>query len=282
MLIFKPKKALISYLSLLRMQGNSIGFIPTMGALHAGHLSLLQAAKERCDLAVCSIFVNPTQFNDLTDYQKYPVHTDSDIQILTEAGADILFLPSMEEIYEKGTQQLETYDFGYLDNLLEGAFRPGHFQGVGQVMARLLGIILPDQLFMGQKDFQQTLIINKLIKLKALKTDLIVCPVVREKDGLAMSSRNARLSPEARGKAPLIFKTLQFIKANFHAMPLKDLLDQATKELEMNGFQVDYLTIADESLKTSENARQGKLICLIAVWIEGIRLIDNIIISQGF
>lgn len=257
----------------------SVGFVPTMGAIHAGHLSLISEAAKTCDITICSIFVNPTQFNDPDDYEKYPVCFDEDIRKLTEAGTNILFLPSVSEIYEKGTRNLETYPFGKLEQLLEGAFRTGHFQGVGQVMSRLLKIILPDKLFMGQKDFQQTLIVNRLLELHDIKTALVICPILREKDGLAMSSRNVRLSAEARKKAPLIYHTLQFVKANFSDIPLDRLLEEAIHHLEDNGFKVDYLVIADENLNLIEHHNNKKTVCLTAVWIEGIRLIDNLILN---
>jgi len=279
MLIFKERASLTAYLLTLRTEGKTIGFVPTMGALHEGHLSLLETAHGAADQVVCSIFVNPTQFNDPEDFKKYPVDTDKDIRRLLTAPVNVLFLPAVNEIYDQGTGALARYPFGRLESLLEGAYRPGHFQGVGQVMGRLLGIIPADYLFMGQKDYQQTLIVNELIGLLNIKTKLVTCPTLREADGLAMSSRNVRLSPEARGKAPFLYKTLLFVRDHLEQMPLEALIVRATAQLEQEGFRVDYLVIADKTLTPLTEPAAAPMICLVAAWLEGVRLIDNLLLS---
>lgn len=279
MLIFKEKQVLAEYLRRQQDSGRVIGFVPTMGAIHEGHLSLVAAAKGPADVVVCSIFVNPTQFNDPEDLKKYPVDTAEDIRKLTGAGTDILFLPSVPEIYPQGLAALEEYPFGPLETVLEGAFRPGHFQGVGQVMDRLLRIIRPDLLFMGRKDYQQTLIISKLIDISSIKTKLVICPVLREENGLAMSSRNARLSPGTRRKAALIHETLQYIKSRYQNTAFDKLLKEGKGRLEAAGFNTEYLVITDGELTPAESFRDGKLVCLVAVWADGVRLIDNMILT---
>lgn len=276
MLIFREQAPLTTYLSDLRRCGTRIGFVPTMGALHPGHLSLLETARLHADTVVCSIFVNPTQFNDPEDFKKYPVRTDEDIRLLLDSPTDVLYLPGLEEIYGQGTERLPHYDFGRLETLLEGAHRPGHFQGVGQVMERLLTQVPADCLAMGRKDYQQILIINKLIVLLHIKVEMIPCPILRESDGLAMSSRNIRLSPEARAKAPQLYQTLLFVQERFQQMPFETLHSEATTRLEKAGFRVDYLVITDPDLEILSQPADGPMVCLAAAWLDGVRLIDNL------
>src|ERR1700753_3477170 len=184
MIVFKKAGDLASWLDKQRSEGRSIGFVPTMGALHQGHISLIAISKKATSLTVCSIFVNPTQFNDPKDFQKYPITIEKDIALLEKADTDILFLPEVSEMYPTGTSGLEHYDLGPLETLLEGKFRPGHFQGVAQVMQRLLNIVRPDDLFMGSKDYQQCMVVQRLIEIMALPAVLHRCPIVREPDGL--------------------------------------------------------------------------------------------------
>lgn len=223
MTIIHQPSTLLGFIHKQKAKGLNIGFVPTMGALHEGHLDLVNTSSSECDITVCSIFVNPTQFNDQADFRKYPNRLESDIRMLSATGSVVLFLPSPEDIYPEGTSHLETYDLGYLETILEGKYRPGHFQGVCQVMARLLTIVQPHYLFMGQKDYQQCMVVKKLISLINVETELITCPTVREKDGLAMSSRNLRLSVEQRITAAEIFRTLQYIKTIFLQATLKNL-----------------------------------------------------------
>ncbi|TWW00329.1 pantoate--beta-alanine ligase [Chitinophaga pinensis] len=281
MYLFKRKDDLGRLLSTAKKEGKRIGFVPTMGALHEGHLSLIAAAKENSDLVVCSIFVNPTQFNDPADFEKYPITIDQDVTLLTAAGNDVLFLPSVQEMYPNGLAPEMHYDFGPLETVLEGAHRPGHFQGVGQVVHKLLGLVQPDKLFMGQKDFQQCLIINRLIKLLQLDVELVICPTKREADGLAMSSRNLRLNPAERQNALHISQALNGIKAHIHDAPLKELSAQGIGELESNGFDVDYLEMVsiqpDGNISFPATAGKDPLYAVVAAkeTSSGVRLIDN-------
>lgn len=281
MYLFKRKDELERHLTTARNEGKHIGFVPTMGALHRGHISLINAAKENSDLVVCSIFVNPTQFNDPKDFEKYPVTIDQDVQMLTEAGCDVLFLPSVQEMYPDGLTAKMHYDFGTLETILEGAARPGHFQGVGQVVHQLLNLVQPDKLFMGQKDLQQCLIINRLLKIIHSQVELVICPTIRENDGLAMSSRNLRLNPAERVNALHLYQGLSYIKHHFKKDSLKDLKEKAVKDLKDSGFEVDYVELIsileDGSVIFPENAGTTPLYAVVAAReiSSGVRLIDN-------
>ncbi len=281
MLLFKQKVSLQAWLREQRREGKKIGFVPTMGALHAGHLSLIKEAGEQSSRVVCSIFVNPTQFNDLEDFEKYPATVDRDILQLEAAGTAALLLPSTAEMYPEGTTHLQGYDFGYLETVLEGKYRPGHFQGVAQVVQRLLEAVRPDYLFLGQKDFQQCLIIKKLAELIHLPVELVICPTLREPDGLAMSSRNLRLTATVREKAPAIFHCLQYIRDYIRLLPVEIIKENVSKSLQQAGFSVDYVEIADVAtlqLLLTPPEQPGKMVALIAAKIAGIRLIDNMVI----
>jgi len=253
-----------------------------MGALHAGHISLLAEAQREQAFAVCSIFVNPTQFNDPADFARYPQTIEQDIRRLTMAQADLLFWPAVDEIYPQGMKGLETYDLGSLDSVAEGRYRPGHFQGVCQVMSRLLALVDPDRLFMGQKDFQQGLVVGQLLSLMNSRTQLITCPTVREPDGLAMSSRNARLSAADRSRAPAIYQALRLISRELAPGAVSDLLDRARADLAYAGFRVDYIVIADrKTLEPVTNWDGAKpIIALAAAFLGELRLIDNLLLPE--
>jgi len=281
MTIFKHAKDLTKYLQKSKQDKHSVGFIPTMGALHQGHLSLLNQCKEVSTISVCSIFVNPTQFNNPEDLKKYPNKVSQDILLLEENGCDVLFLPDEYEIYPDEKSKQKQFDLGYLETILEGKFRPGHFQGVSLVMERLLNIVNPDFLFLGQKDFQQCLVIEKLVKLLNKDIKTIICPIVREAGGLAMSSRNLRLSEEDRKLAAELHKTLESIKNHLRHDNFLQLKNDAISRLESKGFKVEYLELARKSdlqivscVKDSEGA-----VVLIAAFIGGVRLIDNLLIN---
>ena len=185
-----------------------------MGALHNGHISLIQTARAENELVIGSIFVNPTQFTEQSDFEKYPSSVEADLFKLEKAGCDVLFLPSVADMYPNGSSPTRQYDLGLLDTILEGKFRPGHFQGVCQVVQRLLEIIAPGKLYLGQKDFQQCLVLKKMISLLDIETSVIICPTQREPDGLALSSRNSRLAPTEKDKASYLYRALQSIKEN--------------------------------------------------------------------
>ena len=254
-----------------------------MGALHDGHLSLLKTSLKENKLSVCSIFVNPAQFNDPTDFKKYPSTIDEDIVMLGTNGCDVLFLPPVEEIYPAGFNVKKKYDLGYLDTILEGEFRPGHFQGVCMAVEKLIQIVHPDKLYLGQKDYQQCMIIARLIHLMGLheKINIRICPILREKDGLAMSSRNMRLNNEERAKAPALYETLIFLKQNIRNGSLRDLKKEATEHLQKKGFKTDYVEIANAATLKPINEWDARtnIIGLVATYIDNVRLIDNMMLN---
>ena len=281
MIIFKHPKDLQSYIQNGAIDPNSIGFVPTMGALHKGHISLIQTARVENSLVVASIFVNPTQFTDQLDFEKYPSTIESDILKLENSGCDILFLPSVADIYPNGITANQKYNLGHLDTILEGKYRPGHFQGVCQIVHLLLQIISPGKLYLGQKDYQQCLVIKKMISLLHIGTSVIICPTQREPDGLAMSSRNVRLTSIEREKATYIFKMLNYINENSKAEDLEKLEQIVQNKLTEQGFKVEYVAIADQL--TLENIqfrdKPSTPVALIAAYINQVRLIDNLILN---
>ena len=280
MTIFKKVSDLQKFITFYADNGREIGFVPTMGALHKGHISLIEESKKNNRLTACSIFVNPVQFNDPKDFEKYPVTIENDILMLEKAGCDILFLPSVQEIYPEGTKQTKKYDLGYLETILEGKFRPGHFQGVCRVLERLLNIVKPHNLYLGRKDYQQCMVIKKLTELTGLDKiiNVQICPTLREDDGLAMSSRNMRLTPGDRTKAPAIYKVLQGIRDNINTINIEAVKDKAKQLLSDNGFRPDYVEIADASnLRLIEKwDGKKKIVALVAAFLNDIRLIDNL------
>ncbi|MBT8218708.1 MAG: pantoate--beta-alanine ligase [Bacteroidia bacterium] len=282
MIVFKKIPALKTYLKNLRNQNLTIGFVPTMGALHDGHISLIQAATDRCDITVCSIFVNPTQFNQKSDLDKYPYNITADLNRLLDHDTDVVFIPDADEIYPEGDSYEMSYDLGGMDEILEGAKRPGHFEGVVQVVDLLLQIVGPDQLFMGQKDFQQFSIIQKMLELQESKIELVVCPIIREKDGLAMSSRNVRLTEKDRRDALQLNRTLLYIKNHIFEHPIDDVLTAAKRMLESPNMRLEYLTIVDVKTlqEVYEIKPEMKTVALIAAWVGDVRLIDNMILRK--
>jgi pantoate--beta-alanine ligase len=278
MKIFNNKKDLKDCLLEYKRSKKTIGFVPTMGALHAGHLSLIQEAKRKNHIVVASIFVNPTQFNNVADLQKYPKTIENDIKLLTSVYCDILFSPSVAEIYSENIVS-EKFDFDGLEHQMEGKFREGHFNGVGTVVKTLFKIIEPNKAYFGQKDFQQLQIIKKMVKKNRLNVAIKGCLIFREQDGLAMSSRNSRLSPESREIAPFIYKTLKEIKRKFETKTLDKINEWVEKEFEKQPLlRLEYFTIADEeTLKTVETKKENqKYRAFIAVFAGEIRMIDNI------
>ena len=279
MVICKTVASLDDYL-FSKGSGVITGFIPTMGALHEGHASLIREARSNGRFTICSVFVNPTQFNDPADYAKYPKTLDADILTLEKSGVDVLFMPSVEEMYPDGTQLKKHYDLGYLETILEGQYRPGHFQGVCQVVERLLRIVHPTELYMGQKDYQQCMVLKKLITLEALPVTMIICPTQRAADGLALSSRNLRLDHAQREHAVALYKTLQFVKGHIKPGPLQSLKARAKEDLEKGGFRVDYVEIAAAAdLKVLDTwDGQQPSIALVAAFSGEVRLIDNLLL----
>ncbi|MEI9956574.1 MAG: pantoate--beta-alanine ligase [Ferruginibacter sp.] len=281
MILFKTITDITKYISLQKSKSNSIGFVPTMGALHNGHISLLNACKSQNSIAVSSIFVNPTQFNDPKDFEKYPITLESDIDVLEKNGCDVLFLPAVKEMYPGGFDTPIHYELGYLETILEGKYRPGHFQGVCQVVHRLLSIVQPHNLYLGQKDYQQCMVIKKLIALYHLNVNVVIGPTLREPDGLAMSSRNMRLNEQERKQAVTISATLSFIKKEIKPGDITELKNKAMANLTAANFKVDYVAIADaDTLAIVDNwDGQQRIVALAAAYLNTVRLIDNMLLN---
>jgi pantoate--beta-alanine ligase len=269
---------MMSFSTKCRNENRTIGFVPTMGALHEGHLSLIAKAKASCDVVVCSIFVNPTQFNDPKDLLLYPRTEEADIALLKEAGCDIVFVPAVSAIYPEG-QEVQDYNFGTLTSEWEGRFRPGHFNGVITVVKRLFEIVIPHKSFFGKKDFQQFSVIREWVKRFQIEVEIVGCDTVRASSGLALSSRNKRLSDEQIILATAFSKTLLFLQENKLTNDVNDLLSEA-KELfiEKENIELQYFTIANsETLEPLEKLSDAKhQVALIAGFIGGVRLIDEL------
>lgn len=276
MILFKQAASLSQFLHLHQQEGKTVSFVPTMGALHKGHLSLLSRARTESDLSVCSIFVNPTQFNNRDDFSRYPVTLEKDIDKLHGSSCNVLFLPTENEIYPAG-YSAKRYELGVLETILEGEYRPGHFQGVCQVVDRLLEIVHPNKIYMGQKDYQQCQVVQKLIYLTNRHAlEMITVPTIREKDGLAMSSRNLRLNSSQRAKAPALYQALQTAKAALGQQPFDNIRQMAVTDLSLQGFAVDYFEIVDATTLLPATDHSKNLIALVAASLGDIRLIDNL------
>lgn len=257
--------------------GLKIGFVPTMGALHEGHLSLINRAKKENDIVVCSVFVNPIQFNNPADLEKYPRTPDRDIEKLQNAGCDAVLMPSVDEMYPEKIE--EHYDFGDLERVMEGACRPGHFNGVAIVVRRLFEIVNPDKAYFGEKDFQQLAIIKKMVSDLNMGLEIVPCSIIREDDGLAMSSRNVRLNTEERAIAPQIFATLKDAISKKDSMTPAEMKEYAiAKYSEIKEFDVEYVQITDEiNLKSIDNWNECEHARIfVALQLGPVRLIDNV------
>ena len=276
MRVFETKNALVQVLGAYRAGHKSIGFVPTMGALHAGHLSLVEPCRKENCITVVSIFVNPTQFNDKNDLANYPRAFQEDLNLLTSAGCDVVFAPSVEEMYPE--EDTRVFDFGLLDKVMEGAHRPGHFNGVAQIVSRLFDVIQPDRAYFGEKDFQQLAIIRRMVAMLNKPVQIVGCPIVRETDGLAMSSRNVLLTAEQRQNAPVIARTLYACRKKISATPLNDLKKWVTEQIDNTpGLRTEYFDIVDRNtLQTAAQYKEDALQGCIAVHAGTVRLIDNI------
>lgn len=278
MLIFNNKAGLGSYLDTVRAAGQSVGFVPTMGALHKGHLSLLERSGQDNDVTVISIFVNPTQFNNPEDLEKYPRTLDADIEKIKSVSPDIIvFAPSVDEMYDGNTQSAE-FSFDGLELQMEGAHRPGHFDGVGTIVKKLFEMVQPRKAYFGEKDFQQLQIVKKMVQKHNIPVEVIGCPIHREANGLAMSSRNERLTPEEREQAAFIYQILKEAKERYEyqdSAAVKAFVESAFATRPE--FDLEYFEIADEATLLPATAKDGALYrAFIAVYISNIRLIDNI------
>ncbi len=284
MQVFESIKSLQAAITLKKSPGIRLGFVPTMGALHAGHLSLVKKARLENELVLISIFVNPTQFNNPDDLKNYPRTIDSDLEMLKESAPDFVFVPSTEEIYPKNGVQPPTVDLGILEKVMEGKHRPGHFRGVVQVVARLFDIVQADRAYFGEKDFQQLAIIRKMTSRLGYPIEIRSCPTVRESDGLAMSSRNSLLSPSERKTAARISKALFFVRDNWQHYSIPEICEEAINRIEAGGkMKVEYLEIADSyTLEPLLDWRQSTFPRVFtAVRIGRVRLIDNAGIVTG-
>jgi pantoate--beta-alanine ligase len=277
MLIAETKNDLNAHLNGLDSRLHKIGFVPTMGALHPGHISLIQESKKQGHFTVCSIFVNPTQFNNASDLNNYPRTLQKDLEMLRNAGCDLVFTPSVEEIYP--TEDTRVFDFGQLESILEGAFRPGHFNGVAKVVSILFDLVKPHVAYFGKKDYQQLLIVKELVKKLQLPIEIIGCPIIREADGLAMSSRNMRLNDEERKAAKLIPEALQKAKvmkaAGISAAEIKQTVKETFAHNSIYRFEYFEICNPDDLQSITKLESSTKAIGLIACFVGQIRLIDN-------
>ena len=278
MQVFSTQRELRNYLEPLAAQGKSVGFVPTMGALHQGHISLIKRAKSENDIVVCSIFINPTQFNNADDLAKYPRVKDQDLALLGQFDCQVVYTPEVEDIYPNGTIA-DSFDFGLLESVMEGKYRPGHFKGVATVVNRLFNAVKPTRAYFGEKDFQQLAIIRALVKMKKLPIDIIGCPTSREADGLAMSSRNLRLTLQQRHAAPAIYESLINLKEYVGTKTLEKARIKAIEEINAHpSLAVEYLEIVDaetlQPIAEWEDAKHAQ-VCT-AVFAGEVRLIDNL------
>ncbi|AMR31023.1 pantoate--beta-alanine ligase [Mucilaginibacter sp. PAMC 26640] len=273
--IFSTRSALRQHLTALN--NKTVGFVPTMGALHPGHISLIQQALQENDVVVCSIFVNPTQFNDPKDLEVYPRPIAADIAKLSAAGCHILFNPPVTEIYD--TDEHWHLNIGQLEFLLEGEFRPGHYQGVTQVVYKLLDIVQPQKLYMGQKDYQQFMVVARMVELLKMPVEMVMCPIAREADGLAMSSRNIHLTTDDRKHSLVLSRTLNWLKTNFDPANIFELEQEAMAMLQSEpGVEPDYIEIADGKTLLPADTHSESIVALTAAKVGKTRLIDNVLI----
>lgn len=279
MKIFNSRQAVHHYLNELRASGKSIGFVPTMGALHAGHLSLIKLARQKADVIVCSIFVNPTQFNDKKDLENYPRPVEDDIKKLEEVKCDVLFIPGVDEMYNSTEQW--NIELGNLDKILEGKIRPGHYQGVTQIVKKLFDTINPHYAFFGQKDYQQFMVISYMVKKLRVKIRLVLCPIIRESDGLAMSSRNIYLSPPDRKNALALYKALSKVMELYKTKTIAQIIKEVNSFLKSApGIELEYFEIFNaKSFEAVTSKHSTSLIALVAAKVGSIRIIDNMIIK---
>ena len=276
MKVLKSKKTLIDYVERQREMGKKIGFAPTMGALHEGHLSLYKAAKKENDEVISSIFVNPTQFNNPDDFQKYPKTLEKDLELLEKAGVDAVYVPNVEEMYPDGLNS-KKYNFDGLENEMEGKYRPGHFDGVGTIVEELFRQVQPHNAYFGEKDYQQLAIIKKMVEKTKLPVKIHGVPTLREEDGLAMSSRNVRLTETQRKEATIIYETLTKVKEWFKVISVEEIKLRVLEIFRNSNFELEYFVIADEkTLKETDYFYKDKNYrAFIVAYADTVRLIDN-------
>ncbi|HOS83503.1 MAG TPA: pantoate--beta-alanine ligase [Bacteroidales bacterium] len=277
MIICKNRTELQTVVTDIQSQGKTIGFVPTMGALHKGHISLIEQSVNQCNTTFASIFVNPIQFNNPLDLQTYPRTIESDITLLEQAGCDVVFIPEVSDMYPNGTAQTESYNFGTLETVMEGAFRPGHFNGVAVVVKRLFNLIPATIAYFGLKDFQQVAVIRALVEQERIPIQIVACPTIREADGLAMSSRNMRLTPEQRLQAVQISKTLFTAQQMAQKNSVEDVKKFVINTLNnVPLLSVEYFEIVDQKTLQPVNTWNKPCVGCIAVNVGMVRLIDNV------
>ncbi len=282
MLIVYRKEKVTGLINQAILSKKSIGLVPTMGSLHKGHLSLIEKANKNNDTVWVSIFINPTQFNSPKDFKKYPKNLEKDIDLIESISDKInVFIPNEKEMYD-GMPKLKIYDFKSLDIELEGKYRKNHFNGVATIVSKLLNLFKPNNIYFGEKDYQQTLIIRELVRIEKINVNIIICPTVREKDGLALSSRNNLLSDSEREKSSIIFVSLNYLKKNFNSLKLESIKKSIIKSIQKNkNFKVEYLEIADSTtlqIQKKINSKKSYR-AFICVNINDVRLIDNLLLN---
>ena len=277
MIVYRTRDDLTGHLNSVRSDKNSIGLVPTMGALHRGHASLVEKAAAENDVVVVTIFVNPTQFNDPTDLEHYPRTLDRDLEMLQKLEADLVFVPSVKEMYSEEDERV--FDLDSIDKVMEGKHRKGHFNGVAQIVSKLFLLTQPDRAYFGQKDFQQLVIVRRLTEILSLNIQIVPCPIIREKDGLAMSSRNERLSREERKLAPFIYETLKLAREKKEVLSPSEVKDWVYKRFDIESeLSLEYFEIIEnKALKPISDWDEGvnKVGCL-AVQLGSVRLLDNL------
>jgi len=279
MLVYRTFDEMRGFLDLQSEKGCKIGFVPTMGALHDGHVSLLETSKKQCDITVCSVFVNPTQFTNSQDLASYPRTESADLEMLESVQCDVAFLPNVDEVYPMD-YTVSPVNLGGLDNVMEGAFRPGHFDGVVQVVWRFFEQIRPDKAFFGEKDFQQLAIIKRLVEEKNSKIEIVPCPILREKSGLAMSSRNVRLSDSGRSQAAFVYSKLLEAKSASEKQLPAEIVESVKEDFALRDtFKLEYFEICDIQFLQPVTTFNQPARAFIALELEGVRLIDNIALN---
>ncbi|MEA3460596.1 MAG: pantoate--beta-alanine ligase [Bacteroidota bacterium] len=277
MIVYRTENDLSGHLLTFQNEGKTLGLVPTMGALHQGHTSLVEKATAENDIVVVTIFVNPAQFNDPSDLNHYPRTLDRDLELLRSLEADLVFVPSVKEMYPEEDNQV--FDLGNLDKVMEGKHRQGHFKGVAQIVSKLFMLVRPHRAYFGQKDFQQLVIIRRLVEILELDLSIVACPIIREKDGLAMSSRNIRLSKEERKLAPFIFETLMEARMKKEDLTPRQLKEWVRLQFELQtAFELEYFEIIEDKGLTSIEEwddEVNKVACL-AVQLGEVRLLDNL------
>lgn len=284
MQVVEKVSELLTYVANFKQKGQKIGLVPTMGALHEGHLSLVKRCRQDNDITIVSLFVNPIQFNNPQDLATYPRQEEEDFKLLAKEKVDIVFAPQVEEIYPDGFQNNKVFDLGQVAEVMEGKYRPGHFQGVAVIVSRLFQLCRPDYAYFGMKDFQQIAVIRQMVKKEGLDVNIVACPIIREESGLALSSRNQLLDPELRKNASTIHKVLTLSLENINTKTVRETVTWVTEQLNANkDFKVEYFEIVDgETLLPVEDWNEAKYIVgCITVYVGKVRLIDNIVYKDN-